>query len=136
MLNHITIMGRMTRDPELRYTNSQKPVTNFTLACDRDYDRDTTDFVDCVAWNKTAEFANTYFRKGSMAVVSGRLQFRDWTDKDGNKRRNAEVHVEHIYFGESKGHKPETTYGAPSYPPANNGGYSLMTDADDGELPF
>lgn len=142
MLNHITIMGRLTRDPELRYTNSKIPVASFTLACDRDFSGKDggdkiTDFVDCVAWRGTAEFVSKYFRKGSMAVVSGRLQFRDWTDRDGNKRRNAEVLAEQVYFGESKGHKPETTYGGTTYPPANNGGYSPMTDADeDGELPF
>ena len=134
MLNNITIMGRMTRDPELRYTNSQKPVASFTLAVDRDYDRDTTDFIDCVAWNKTAEFVSKYFRKGSLAIASGRLQLRDWTDRDGNKRRNAEVLAEHVYFGEAK--KPVTTYGETSYPPANNGGYSELSDADDGILPF
>ena len=94
MLNHITIMGRLTRDPELRYTQTQTPVASFTLAVDRDYsNRDTnerqTDFIDCVAWRSTAEFVSKYFQKGSLSVVSGRLQLRDWTDKDGNKRRNA-----------------------------------------------
>ena len=95
MLNHITIMGRLTRDPELRYTPAQTPVTTFTLAVDRDYtNRDTnerqTDFIDCVAW-RSAEFVSKYFQKGSMAVVSGRLQIRDWTDRDGGKRRSASV---------------------------------------------
>ena len=107
MLNHITIMGRLTRDPELRYTQSQTPVASFTLAVDRDFSgRDggekQTDFIDCVAWRQTAEFVNKYFSKGSMAVVAGRLQIRDWQDKDGNKRRTAEVVAENIYFGESK----------------------------------
>ncbi|MDO4815869.1 MAG: single-stranded DNA-binding protein [Bacillota bacterium] len=107
MLNHITIMGRLTRDPELRYTQSQTPVASFTLAVDRDFGgRDggekQTDFIDCVAWRQTAEFVNKYFAKGSMAVVSGRLQIRDWTDNNGSKRRNAEVVVDNIYFGESK----------------------------------
>ena len=107
MLNHITIMGRLTRDPELRYTQSQTPVASFTLAVDRDFaSRDggerQTDFIDCVAWRQTAEFVNKYFTKGSMAVVAGRLQIRDWQDRDGNKRRSAEVVAENIYFGESK----------------------------------
>lgn len=107
MLNLITAMGRFTRDPELRYTNTQTPVTSFTIACDRDFaDKDTgerkTDFIDCVAWRGTAEFINKYFSKGSMAVVTGRLQLRDWVDNDGNKRRNAEILVGDIYFGEKK----------------------------------
>lgn len=107
MLNHITIMGRLTRDPELRYTPSQTPVASFTLAVDRDFaSRDggerQTDFIDCVAWRHTGEFVSKYFTKGSMAVVAGRLQIRDWTDRDGNKRRTAEVVAENVYFGESK----------------------------------
>ena len=107
MLNHITIMGRLTRDPELRYTQSQTPVASFTLAVDRDFaSRDggerQTDFIDCVAWRQTGEFVSKYFSKGSMAVVAGRLQIRDWTDRDGNKRRTAEVVAENVYFGESK----------------------------------
>ena len=107
MLNHITIMGRLTRDPELRYTQSQTPVASFTLAVDRDFgSRDggekQTDFIDCVAWRQTAEFVSKYFTKGSMAVVSGRLQIRDWTDRDGGKRRSAEVVVDNMYFGESR----------------------------------
>lgn len=126
MLNHITIMGRLTRDPELRYTQSQTPVASFTLAVDRDFGgRDggekQTDFIDCVAWRQTAEFVNKYFSKGSMAVVAGRLQIRDWNDRDGNKRRSAEVVVENIYFGESKrredGAAParRESYGGSSY---------------------
>ena len=104
MLNHIVIMGRLTRDPELRYTQSQTPVASFSLAVDRDFGgRDggekQTDFIDCVAWRQTAEFVNKYFTKGSMAVVSGRLQIRDWTDRDGGKRRSAEVVVYKIYCG-------------------------------------
>ena len=107
MLNHIVIMGRLTRDPELRYTQSQTPVASFTVAVDRDFGgRDggekQTDFIDCVAWRQTAEFVNKYFTKGSMAAVSGRLQIRDWTDRDGGKRRSAEIVVENIYFGESR----------------------------------
>lgn len=107
MLNHITIMGRLTKDPELRYTQTQTPVASFTVAVDRDYSgkdggQKETDFIDCVAWRSTAEFISKYFQKGSMAVIDGRLQLRDWTDKEGNKRRNAEVVVTNIYFGSSK----------------------------------
>ena len=107
MLNQIVIMGRMVRDPELRYTQSGTAVTSFTLAVDRDMkNKETgekvTDFIDCVAWRNTAEFAANYFSKGRMAVVEGRLQIRDWTDKDGNKRKSAEVLVGSLYFGDSK----------------------------------
>lgn len=127
MLNHITIMGRMTRDPELRYTKSETPVASFTLAVDDDFKgtdgSKTTQFIDCVAWRNTAEFVSRYFEKGSMAVVSGRLQIRDWTDNNGGKRRSAEVVVDNIYFGESK--KQSNT--APTF--------SDLGD-DDGDLPF
>ena len=99
MLNKIVIMGRLTRDPELRYTQNDNPVTSFTLAVDRD--KDGVDFIDCVAWRKTAEFVNNYFRKGGMAVVAGRLQIREW-EKDGQKRKAAEVVVDNIYFGEAR----------------------------------
>ena len=106
MLNHITIMGRLTRDPELRYTRAQTPVASFTLAVDRDFTNDQgergTDFIDCLAWRHTGEFVSKYFSKGSMAVVAGRLQIREWTDRDGNKRRTAEVVAENVYFGENK----------------------------------
>lgn len=105
MLNKIMLAGRLTRDPEIRYTQSQNAVTTFTLAVERDYapkgEEKQTDFIDCVAWT-SAEFISKYFQKGSMAIVAGRLQLRDWTDKEGNKRRNAEVNVESIYFGGSK----------------------------------
>lgn len=105
MLNHIVIMGRLTRDPELRRTSSGTSVASFTLAVERDYagngERET-DFIDCVAWRQTGEFVSRYFEKGAMAIVSGSLQIRSWTDKDGNKRRAAEVNVENIYFGEVK----------------------------------
>ena len=105
MLNHIVLMGRLTRDPELRYTQSQIPVASFTLAVDRDFGgRDggerQTDFIDIVAWRSTAEFVSKYFTKGSMAAVSGRLQIRDWTDREGGKRRSAEVVADNVYFGE------------------------------------
>ena len=107
MLNHIVVMGRLTRDPELRYTQSQLPVASFAVAVDRDFSgkdggEKQTDFIDCVAWRHTAEFVSKYFAKGSMAVVSGRLQIRDWTDREGNKRRSAEIVADNVYFGESK----------------------------------
>lgn len=102
MLNEIILMGRLTRDPELRYTASNTPVASFSLAVDRDFapkgEEKQTDFIDCVAWRQTGEFASKYFQKGSMAAVKGRLQIRDWQDKDGNKRRSAEVVVDNIYF--------------------------------------
>ena len=107
MLNHITIMGRLTREPELRRTGSGIAVASFTVAVDLDFGgRDggekETDFIDCVAWRQTGEFVSKYFTKGSMIVVSGRLQIRGWTDKDGNKRRTAEVVADNVYFGDSK----------------------------------
>lgn len=101
MLNHITIMGRLTKDPELRQTNSGTSVTNFTLACDRDRGEDT-DFLDVVAFGRTAEFVSQYFSKGQMAVASGRLQIRTWTDKDDHKHYDAEIVAESVYFGEPK----------------------------------
>ena len=105
MLNHITIMGRLTRDAELRRTGNGTAVASFTVAVDRDYGQDgqkETDFIDCVAWRGTGEFVSRYFAKGSMIVVSGRLQIRTWTDKDGNKRKAAEVVADEVYFGEGK----------------------------------
>ena len=113
MLNHTVLMGRLTRDPELRYTQSQIPVASFTLAVDRDFGgRDggerQTDFIDIVAWRSTAEFVSKYFTKGSMAAVSGRLQIRDWTDREGGKRRSAEVVADNVYFGGSKRREAET----------------------------
>lgn len=129
MLNHITIMGRFVRDPELRRTDSGTPVTSFVLAVDRDYSKGEkeTDFIECVAWRNTAEFVDKYFLKGSMAIVSGRLQIRNWTDKDGNKRRTAEVVADNVYFGESKkGSQPASE-------PASD--YAMLDD-DDENLPF
>ena len=126
MLNHIVIMGRLTRDPELRYTQSQIPVASFRVAVDRDFGRGEerqTDFIDCVAWRSTGEFVSKYFQKGSMAVVSGRLQMRDWTDKDGNKRTSDEVVADNVYFGESKRRDgdPRDSYGPrDSYAPRDN----------------
>jgi len=152
MLNRIDIMGRLTRDPELRHTQSQTPVASFTLAVDRDFGgRDggerQTDFIDCVAWRQTAEFVSKYFQKGSMAVVSGRLQIRDWTDRDGGKRRSAEVVVDNIYFGESRRSRDDSgsTYSsAPSYSydsgsskssSSSYGGFQEL-DGDESDLPF
>lgn len=106
MLNQVNLMGRLTADPELRYTQSQKPVASFTVACERDYapagERRKTDFIDCVAWNNTANFVLDYFSKGSMVIVSGRLQSREWTDRDGNKRKSWEIVAERVDFGEAK----------------------------------
>lgn len=112
MLNHITLMGRLTRDPELRYTQTGTAVASFSLAVDRDFgSRDggerQTDFIDIVAWRNTAEFVSKYFGKGQMAAVSGRLQIRDWQDKDGNKRRSAEVVADNVYFADSKKSREE-----------------------------
>ena len=152
MLNRIILMGRLTRDPELRRTGSGTAVTSFSLAVDRDFKSQSgekeTDFIDIVAWRNTAEFVSKFFTKGRMAVVEGRLQLRDWTDKDGNKRRNAEVVVDNIYFGDSKrdGSSGSDNYSAParSYG-APDGGYSVPTpgpsgfaeiDDEDGDLPF
>ncbi len=154
MLNHIVVMGRLTRDPELRYTQSQTPVASFTVAVDRDFSsRETgerqTDFIDCVAWRSTAEFVSKFFQKGSMAVVSGRLQIRDWTDREGGKRRSAEIVADNVYFGESKrsredGQRPAAPASRPA-PAGYNAGYSdapaggsafAELDDGDGELPF
>lgn len=142
MLNHITIMGRLTRDPELRYTQSNTPVAAFTLAVDRDYQpggsEKQTDFIECVAWRKTAEFISKYFQKGSMAVVSGRLQIRGWTDKEGKKRTTAEVVVDSIYFGESR-KREESGLDPYGYDDEGNkyGASPFQEIGDeDGELPF
>lgn len=161
MLNHIVIMGRLTRDPELRRTGSGVAVANFTLAVDRDYNpkdggEKETDFIDCIAWRGTGEFVSKYFSKGSMAIVSGRLRIRNWTDKDGNKRRSAEVEADSVYFGDSK-KSSEGTYTAPTTNAAqgDDGGYPdtmayiaqlqaqnaqqndfVMLEGDDAQLPF
>jgi single-strand DNA-binding protein len=130
MLNTITIMGRLTRDPELRRTSSGVAVASFTLACERDFaaqgETRETDFIDIVAWRYTAEFVDKYFSKGQMAVVSGRLQIRNWEDKEGNKRRSAEILADHVYFGEAK--RDKTTQGEPQYDP--QGGFSEIEDID------
>ena len=149
MLNHITIMGRLTRDPELRRTGSGVAVASFTVAVDRDFGKNEngekeTDFIDCVAWRQTGEYVSKYFTKGRMAVVSGRLQIRSWTDKDGNKRRTAEVVADNVYFGDSR--RDGDNAGSYSAPAGSFGGYSApasapasdfaMLEDDDAQLPF
>lgn len=141
MLNHITLMGRLTRDPELRYTQSQTPVASFTLAVDRDIAGQDgtrqTDFIDIVAWRGTAEFVSKFFAKGKMAAVSGTLQIREWTDKNNNKRRNAEVVANNVYFCESKNnsHCDAEESANTSFEATNNTPFAELSDAD-GELPF
>ena len=125
MLNRIILMGRLTRDPELRHTQNGTAVASFSLAVDRDFkDRNSgeraTDFIDVVAWRQTGEFVSRYFTKGRMAVVEGRLQMRDWTDKDGNKRRSAEVVADNVYFGDSK----RDAESAGGYSSGYTGGYA------------
>ena len=167
MLNHITIMGRLTRDPELRRTGSGVAVTSFTLAVDRDYNpkdgsEKETDFIDCTAWRGTGEFVSKHFSKGSTAIVSGRLQIRNYTDKEGNKRRAAEVVADNIYFGDSKrSEQGNSALGANSYYQAPNSDqdyanafpetmalaaqiqaknaqsdFAFLDDDDDAQLPF
>ena len=163
MLNHIVIMGRLARDPELRHTQTGTPVATFRLAVDRDFkDKNTgeraTDWIDCVAWKSTGEFVSRYFTKGSLAVVEGRLQMREWTDKEGNRRTTAEVVADNIYFGGSRreageaGGYGDRGYGGGSYGgqagrpavpaapadygiPSGSDQFAELTD-DDGDLPF
>lgn len=148
MLNHIVLQGRLCKDPELRRTSSGIAVTSFTVAVDRDFSgkdggEKETDFIDCVAWRQTGEFVSKYFSKGSMIVVSGRIQIRGWTDKDGNKRKAAEVVADNVYFGESKQSRDSThanvgddsigSYSGPESAPSND--YSVLENDDD-QLPF
>ena len=150
MLNRIILMGRLTRDPELRHTQQGTAVASFSLAVDRDFrGRDggerATDFIDIVAWRSTAEFVSKYFTKGRMAVVEGRLQIRDWTDRDGGKRRSAEVVADNVYFGDSKRDGEGSTGGysrASAAPgpvdygiPSGGDQFAELAD-DDGDLPF
>lgn len=159
-LNHIVIMGRLTADPELRRTGSGIAVASFTLAVDRDRKNEAgereVDFIDCNAWRTTGEFVSKYFSKGSMAIVSGRLQIRTWTDKEGNKRRNAEVVADSVYFGDSKkSSEGNSTYSAPNAYQGGGGDFSeslaliekyqkqggiqsefAMLEGDDAQLPF
>lgn len=145
MLNHIVIMGRLTRDPEIRYTNSGLTVANFSVAVDRDYSsKDTgereTDFINCVAWRQTGEFVGKYFTKGSMIVVSGRLQMRKWMDDFGYNRTTAEIVAENVYFGESKRDKDsreQTSYpGGPIYSESPSSDWMKEYNDSDEELPF
>ena len=167
MLNRIVIMGRLTRDPELRRTQNGTAVASFSLAVDRDFKNQNgekePDFIDVVAWRNSAEFVSRYFTKGRMAVVEGRLQIRPWEDRQGNKRRSAEVVADNVYFGDSKkdgdgggssqGDYQQGGYGgygggyapppagqsgppAGGYPPSNYGNDFTELEDDDGELPF
>ena len=169
MLNHITLMGRLVRDPELRRTGSGVAVASFRIAVDRDFapkdgGERKADFIDCVAWRQTGEFISKYFTKGRMIVVDGRLEMRDWTDKDGNKRTSAEINVANAYFGDSKRDSDNggsygsnsygSSYGGNSYggnnysnpaPAGGFGGYAApanpasdfaMLEDDDAQLPF
>jgi single-strand DNA-binding protein len=168
MLNHIVIMGRLVRDPELRRTGSGIAVASFRVAVDRDFapkdgGERKADFIDCVAWRQTGEFISKYFTKGRMIVVDGRLEMRDWTDKDGNKRTSAEIVVANAYFGDSKRDGDSGSFGGNSYGGNNYGGNSYggnsygnnnyggntyaapasapasdfaMLDDDDAQLPF
>ena len=140
MLNKIILMGRLGRDPEVRYTQSGTPMASFSLAVDRDFvdqatGRRPTDWIEVAAWNAKAKFVQQYFRKGHLAVVEGRLQIRDWTDKEGAKRRTAEVVADQIYFAGAKtappseGNADERSLPAP---PAQE----FMEQDDEGELPF
>lgn len=133
MLNRAIIMGRLTKDPELRRTQSGVAVTTFTLAVDRDFKSQSgekeTDFIDVVAWRNTAEFVCNYFTKGRMALAEGRIQIREWKDKEGNNRRIAEVVADHVYFADSKKDSPE-------YKPAGEQYGSFRETEDDGNLPF
>lgn len=140
MLNKIFIMGRLTRDPELRRTNNGTAVTSFTLAVDRDFKNadgtKETDFIDVVSWRSTAEFAAKHFTKGRMAVVEGRLQMRDWTDKNGNKRRNSEVITDNVYFGDSRSDNAPGNYQAAKAPVNVDAEDFAEVEDDDSDLPF
>ena len=148
-LNHIVLHGRLTKDVELRRTDSGIAVASFTLAVDRDRKNEAgekeVDFIDCVAWRQAGEFVSKYFTRGRMAVVSGRLQIRSWNDKDGNKRRTAEVVADNVYFGDSKSESASTgsqaaapaSYGTPAYSAPNYPASDFqMLEDDDAQLPF
>lgn len=148
MLNTCTLMGRLVRDPELRHTQSGTPVASFTLAVDRDFTpkdaEKETDFIDFIAWRGTAEFVSKYFSKGRMAVVAGRIQVRNWKDRDDKTRKAVEIVAENVYFGDSKKDGDSSPYRAPA--PQAGGGTSYQQpisgsqfeelEDDDGELPF
>jgi len=147
-MNHVVIMGRLTRDPERRETGTGTPVTSFTLAVDRrfkskDSGERKADFINVVAWDKTADFVSRYFMKGKMAAVTGRLEVREWTDKDNNKRWSTEVIADNVYFtGDTRGDGPQTgpsnpreDYGAGYTTPVESSDFAEL-DMDDGDLPF
>ena len=140
MLNKIILMGRLTRDPELRRTGSGTAVASFSLAVERDYKSQSgekeTDFIDIVAWRSTAEYVCKYFTKGRMAVVEGRLQIRDWTDRDGGKRRSAEVVADNVYFGDSKRSDSDTSRGKPTELPPGGQDFQELNPDEEGELLF
>lgn len=144
MLNKIFVMGRLTHDPELRRTGSGTPVCSFSIACDRDFKSQSgekeTDFFDVVAWRTTGEFVSKYFAKGRMVVIEGRFQIREWQDKEGNKRRSAEINADNVYFGDSR---PTQTEGASGtgeadafkdFPPLDD--FSPIEGSSGKELPF
>lgn len=139
MLNRIDIMGRLVSDPELRRTGTGIAVCSFTIACERDFkDKDgnkETDFVNVVTYRNTAEFVDKYFTKGRMAVVSGRLQIRSWTDNDGNKRRTAEIVADNVYFGDSKQATSDTSAAPSAYPAPVQNDFAML-EGDDSVLPF
>lgn len=138
MLNKIILMGRLTRDPELRRTQSGTAVTSFSLAIDRDFKGQNgekeTDFIDIVAWRATAEFVSKHFTKGRMAVVEGRLQIRDWTDREGQKRRSAEVIADNVYFGDSKRNELTSSYAPTAGSQPQSGDFVEIGESE--ELPF
>lgn len=136
MLNRATIMGRLTKDPELRRTGSGIAVASFTVAVDRDFENNgerETDFIECVAWRGAGEFVARNFHKGKMIVVSGRIQQRGWTDKDGNKRRTTEIVADEVYFGDSKKDAPGG--GTPAMPENPGQDYERL-EGEDAQLPF
>ena len=130
MLNVVTLQGRLTKDPELRQTQNGTAVTSFSLAVN---DREETNFFDCVAWKSTAEFVCQYLQKGSMVVVEGRLQTRDWKDQNGNKRKNTEIVVNRVHFCGSRENSEEASYDMPAHQPS---GFTEIDDAEQTDLPF
>lgn len=133
MLNHVTVMGRLTADPELRHTSGELPVASFRLAVDRDFkDKETgekkADFFSVTCWRQTAEFAARYLAKGRQAVVSGRLQVRDYTDREGHKRSVTEIVADNVYFADSRPEGTERKAPAPE-------GFTELEDDDEG-IPF
>lgn len=139
MLNHSVLMGRLTRDPELKTTPAGVAVASFSIAVERDFaegGEKKTDFIDVTAWRQTGEFVSKYFSKGMMAVVSGRLQIREWQDKEGNKRKNAEIVADNVYFGEGKKDGASQTKPASSEGSRSKGSTFIEPDNSDGDLPF